>query len=337
MLVLFLYPKNSYFQNQHPCYRYRFKHTLPFLGVQAGILRVFFLKNEFYHWALGTLAHLVYDLGCTITSETPRVFRFHYMYTILSFGDDWIPRGDDKLIKLTLSSTPARYQLGRSHGMVWFFHTAPGIVCIPGPKKGMFLREMVHRPPSKTWISTWMRRQLWGFYLPPENFKMEPTKNHPICEEKIIWTWSEPPLTFGFNMLIFQGLLWLSEYHGIFDWEGTGREKVNGWKSSEGPILDPIDYQDACHAHAILHVEEDNPIDSCWRWMNLSEICLWFLVKHGWKAILVSMSFPMVTFLFLVFNFQPMIEPSHFSLLWMTCWVIILKKVRGRHCCLFTC
>ena len=93
------------------------------------------------------------------------------------------------------------------------------------PKGMLFLREMVHRPPSKTWISTWMRTQLWGFYLPPENFKMEPTKNHPICEEKIIWTWSEPPLTFGFNMLIFQGLLWLSEYHGIFDWEGqVGRK-----------------------------------------------------------------------------------------------------------------
>ena len=70
----------------------------------------------------------------------------------------------------------------------------------------------------------------------------------------------------------------------------------------------------------------------CWRRqpagdeLTVSEICLWFLVKQGWKAILVSIRFPMVTFLFLVFNLQPMIGPSHEQLLLMTCWVIILKK-----------
>lgn len=104
-----------------------------------------------------------------------------------------------------------------------------------GSQKGDVSSGMVHRPPSKTWISTSNGRQLWGFYLPPENFKMEPTKNHPICEEKIIWTEFKPPWTLGFNTLIFEGLLWLSKYRCIF-LGGTSREKFNGWERSEGPI-----------------------------------------------------------------------------------------------------
>ena len=83
-----------------------------------------------------------------------------------------------------LSSTSVRYQLGRSHGMVWFYHTAPWYT---GSQKRdvFFFGKWNHHRLQKPWISTSNGRQLCGLYLHPRKISRWKLKKSPTISHRI--------------------------------------------------------------------------------------------------------------------------------------------------------